>query len=473
MPDELVHAILAQTTGPTTKGSSLVVGPFTLLLLAIPVLLLGEMLIRRLGWLSRSNIPAPIIGGLIVAVSLLALNELRPGTLAFHDKTTAAAWLWPVLPQWHVGPASPTGVERPLLILFFTCIGLNASWAVAKKGSWQLGWYLLIATVFAVIMNVVGVLTAKAIGEDPLLGVMCSGVSLMGGFGTAAAFAPDFEQAGLQNAATIGIAAAAFGVIGGGLIAGPLVGRLIRKHVDFNAENAADRGFEVVTGTVAASDASPASPVLAAIAEPDRVGHDGGFVDDVRTMISHAPSVLIHLAVLLVSLKLGAFVSKFIQDAGAIFPVYMGSMLVAALFRNLHDVAGGTFLKSVRVDLIASFALAWLLSVVMINLKLAELVHSALPMFVLLVVQAALIAAFAYWVVFPAMGKDYEAGAMSAGFIGFALGATSNAVATMRQLARRFGPAPRAFLIVTVVGGFLIDLTNALILAGFLNVFRH
>ena len=127
---------------------------------------------------------------------------------------------------------------------------------------------------------------------------------------------------------------------------------------------------------------------------------------------------------------------------------------------------------SERTDGIASFCLTWLLAVVMMDLQLLQLAHAALPMLAILALQVVLIAAFATWVVFPIMGRDYEAATMSAGVIGFGLGATSNAVATMRVLARRYGPAPRAFLIVTVVGAFLIDFTNALLITASLNLFR-
>jgi ESS family glutamate:Na+ symporter len=140
--------------------------------------------------------------------------------------------------------------------------------------------------------------------------------------------------------------------------------------------------------------------------------------------------------------------------------------------RNLHDAFSLRWLSHERTDGIASFALMWLLSVVMIDLQLSQLAHAALPMLAVLAVQVVLISAFAYWVVFRVMGRDYEAATMSAGMIGFGLGATSNAVATMRVLAQRYGPAPRAFLIVTVVGAFLIDFTNAILITTALNFLK-
>jgi ESS family glutamate:Na+ symporter len=70
------------------------------------------------------------------------------------------------------------------------------------------------------------------------------------------------------------------------------------------------------------------------------------------------------------------------------------------------------------------------------------------------------------------MGKDYDSAVMASGFIGFVLGTTANAVANMRALVARFGPAPRAFLVVPLVGAFFIDFFNALIITVFLNWLR-
>jgi ESS family glutamate:Na+ symporter len=431
----------------TAPAPAFTVGPFLLLGLAVPVILLGEWLARRIGWVRRSNIPPAILGGLLVATGLLALAEWAPGRLAVQGNTGNAFWLWPVLAQWDFAAPKPTDVERPLLILFFTCVGLNASWRLAGRGGVPLLVYLGLAAALAVVQAVLGGATAWALGQPPLLGIMSSNVSLMGGFGTAAGFAPDFEKAGLAGAATIGLAAAAFGVVAGGLIAGAVAGRLIARRVRKN-------------------DAAPRPE--AAVAE----AAGGGFLAELADLGRAAGSGLLHLAVLVACMKLGAFVSMFIQRAGITFPVYMGAMIVAGLVRNAHDLLGGNWLRTERADAIGSVALTWLLAVVMIDLQLAQLAHAALPMLVILVVQVAALAALTYWVVFRVMGRDYEAAVMSAGMIGFGLGATSNALASMRVLVGRFGPAPRAFLIVPIVGAFLIDFANALVTTTALNIFR-
>ncbi len=436
------------------NAPALTIGPFTLLLCALPVLLLGEWLNRRIPALARSNIPPGIVGGLLVALALYALSLAAPGSVALQGSTSHAAWLWSVLPQWEPATPKPMDVERPLLILFFTCIGLNASWQVARQGGVPLVKYLALAIGIGVIQAVTGAATALGLGQPALLGVMTSNVSLMGGFGTAAGFAPEFEKAGLQGAASIGIAAAAFGVVAGGLIAGLVGGRLVESKVRLRA----------AASKAPAADDRPEDNV--------RPPEPATFLAEVRDLARAGGATMVHLGVLVVAMKLGAFVSSFIQQSGITFPVYMGSMIVAAALRNLHDACGGRLLTTSHTDAVGSVALAWLLTVVMIDLQLAELAHAALPMLVILTLQVALLAALSSWLVFRVMGRDYEAAVMSAGMIGFGLGATSNALASMRMLARRFGPAPRAFLIVPIVGAFLVDFANAVLTTGALNLLR-
>jgi len=427
--------------------STLEIGPFPLLLLGLGVLLVGECLVRRLTLLSRSNIPPAIIGGLLVAVLLLAIGRMQPGLAVLRGDTAASAWLWSILPQWDLRPAAPMDVERPLLILFFTCIGINASWSVARRGGKPLLLLLFLSISIAAIQAVLGALTAAALGENPLLGVMAGNVSLVGGFGTAAGFAPEFEKAGLAGAAAIGVAAAAAGVITGGLLAGLLGSSLIRR-LDHHA------------------------PAAAALRQTGTVQAEAGFVAEVRQLSRQPRQTLLHLLVLGACMKFGAFLSVWIQQTGITFPVYMGAMIVAASLRNAHDLLRGSWLSGECADGIGSVALMWLLTVAMMDLQLAELARSAGPLIVILAAEILLTVWLARSVVFRLMGRDYEAATISAGMIGFALGAMSNAMASMRVMVQRFGPAPRAFLIVPIVGAFLVDFANALITTLALNLLR-
>ena len=424
------------------------IGPFFLLLLGLPVLLFGEWLVRRSALLAQSNVPPAIIGGLVVSFLLFAMEHVRPGIIMLHGSTSEASWLWSILPQWDLRQSAPMDVERPLLILFFTCIGFNASWPLARRGGRPLVILLILAIAIALLQAVSGAGVAVLLGETPLLGVMASNVSLMGGFGTAAGFAPEFEKAGLPGAAAIGVAAAAAGVIAGGLFAGLVGGTLIRRKLHVASP-----------GTLLPRSGLPAQPC-------------GGLTGEISLLGRSPRHVLLHLFVLAVCMKLGAFLSVWIQRSGVTFPVYMGAMIVAAVIRNAHDFARLKWLNSDYVDGIGSVALMWLLTVVMMDLQLTELARSAVPLIAIVATQIALTMVLAYSVVFRLMGRDYEAATISAGMVGFALGAMSNAMASMRVMVQRFGPAPRAFLIVPIVGAFLVDFANAVITTVALNVLK-
>src|SRR6185503_19271551 len=198
--------------------------------LAIPVLLLGEFLVRRVSWLARFNIPAPVVGGLLVALLALFGNVSGGFAAKFETSVTARWWTWLVTiePDWIKAPSR--NVNQPFLVAFFTCIGLNASWSLVRRGSWPLLLFLLLSALLAVVQNLVGVPLAKLLGSPPLLGLVCGSLTLTGGVGTALGFAPELEKAGLSNAAVVSVAAATFGLVAGGLLGGPLGGWLIRKH---------------------------------------------------------------------------------------------------------------------------------------------------------------------------------------------------------------------------------------------------
>ena len=107
----------------------------------------------------------------------------------------------------------------------------------------------------------------------------------------------------------------------------------------------------------------------------------------------------------------------------------------------------------------------------LMTLRLWELVGLAVPLAVMLGVQVTAVALMAIVLVWPLMRRDYEAAVISSGFVGFMLGTTANAMANMKALVERYGPAPKAFLVVPMVGAFFIDFTNALIITAFLNFF--
>lgn len=416
--------------------------------LAIPVLLLGELLVRRIKVLSRFNIPAPVVGGLLLSVFVLAGNLTKIWPIAFDTKIASQGWTWLVTiePEWLNAPAK--NANLPFLVMFFTCIGLNASWSLVKKGSVQVLIFLALAGVLAVLQNCLGVALAKAMGQSPLLGLVCGSVTMTGGHGTALGFAADLEHAGLKAAGVLGVAAATFGLVAGGLIGGPVGGGLIRR---FKLQSTAPAATHLEAGATAAS----------------------GIVSDLGLLARAGKLFLLNFILLLVCVKLGAWVSWLIQKTGITFPVYMGAMLLGVGLRNGLEAAGAKWVKTEIIDTMASVTLGVFLAIAMMSLNLIELAGVAGPMLVILAVQVTVMALFAWFITFRFMGRDFDAAVMAGGHCGFGLGATPNAVANMKVLVEKFGPAPRAFLVLPIVGAFLIDFVNATNITIFLNLFKQ
>ena len=388
------------------------------LALAGLALFLGYGLCRTIPVFGRYNLPPPVIGGLVFALAAWFAHG-RGSTLFALD----------------------TSLQSPLMIAFFTTIGINASLWLLKISGRQVLVFLLLATGFAIVQNLLGIAVAAGFGLHPLFGVLAGSTTLTGGPATGLAFAPLFEQAGVAGAESIAVASAMAGIVCGGLIGGPVVTLLVRRFG--------------LTST------RPADHVAPNVEQMIEAG----------TESQREYSALKSIVVLLVAMWLGAWVSKWISATGVTLPAYVGAMLVGALVRNIDDRTGWIKLSVPTTDLIGNICLALFLSVALMNLKLWELAGLALPLLVNLGLQALLVSLFVL-VVFRAMGRDYDAAVMGGGFIGFMLGTTANAMAVMRTLVERYGAAPRAFLVAPLVGAFFIDFSNALIITGFVNFWQ-
>ena len=386
------------------------------------VLFVGYFLQSTIPGLARLNIPAPVIGGLLAAVAVVAIKALG----------------WPA-------PQFDTTLQRPLLVAFFTTLGFSASLALLRIGGVQVVLLLALVTVLAIVQNLVGIALAMAFGLPPALGVLTGSVTLAGGPATGLAFAPLFEQAGIEAAATIAVAMAMGGIVLGGLVGGPVGTFLITRH---GLKATASQGVPIPV--VVQSD-PPASP------EP--IGDDP----------SQTRLVLKTLVVVLVAMWIGSGISRLISAAGVTLPEYIGAMLIAALIRNVDDRTRWFSLSHRALDLLGAVSLSLFLAMALMTLDLARLADIAGPLLVMLAVQVVLIAAVCLWPVFQLLGRDYDGAVMTGGVFGFMLGTTANAMAVMRTLVERFGPAPRAFLVAPLVGAFFLDFANALVITAFLN----
>jgi ESS family glutamate:Na+ symporter len=378
----------------------------------------GVQLRARLAWVDRLNIPSAVIGGLLFTTLVLLLHD-RVLTLELD-----------------------TALQPLLSVAFFTSIGMGASLALLRAGGLQVLVFLLFSTVFCLVQNSVGMAIAGSFGENPLLGVMAGSVTLVGGPATGMAFAPIFEQAGLRGAGPLALTSATAGIVFGGLVGGPIGTYLIRRF-----------GLASRTGSrselKAELDAAP---------------------EMLMVEVEQEDSPLIrNLVVLGLAMGLGSILSGYIQSLGITLPAYIGAMVVASLLRNLDDATGRLRIDQRTMEFVGNLALNLFLVVALMNLKLWELAHLALPLSVILGAQVIVVLVFAVTVSFPLMGRDYDSAVMASGFVGFVLGTTANAVANMRALVARFGPAPRAFLVVPLVGAFFIDFTNAIIITLFVN----
>jgi ESS family glutamate:Na+ symporter len=393
------------------------------------VLFLGYGLKKLIPLLSRYNLPAPVIGGLVAAVGLLLAHN-QGHTLVAFDKT----------------------LQSPLMIAFFASIGFGASLSLLKVGGPQVLIFFLFATVLAVAQNLLGVLLAWPLGVHPLFGVLAGSVTLTGGPATGLAFAPLFEEAGVPAAATVATAAAMVGIISGGVIGGPIGTWLIEKYrLRARSKAVVETGHPMAEIVEEQMHERPAQPPTG---------------EDKESYV-----LLKSLVALLVALWAGSYVSQGFEAIGVTLPAYIGAMLVAALLRNLDDVTRWFGFSQKVIDDLGNAALSLFIVMALMSLELWKLVDLALPLVVILLAQVALIA-LVCWPVYRLMGRDYDAAVMGSGMAGFMLGTTANAMANMDALVEKYGPAPRAYLVVPMVGAFFIDFTNALIITGFLNVLK-
>jgi len=388
------------------------------------MLFVGYAIRRLVPPLGRVNIPAAVCGGLPVA----ALSAIAQGSgyelIAFD-----------------------TALQVPLQNAFFASIGFAASLALLRHGGPMVISFFLLAATVAVLQNVVGGAVASALGQPVLMGVLAGSVTLTGGPATGLAFAPQFEAAGVTGAATLAVAAAMVGIVAGGILGGPIGTHLVERRMA-RTRRAAPVG---TLATVAEQQ----------VPEPVTTPPAG---EDVEAYV-----LLKHVVLLLVAIGVGLWVSAWLTRMGLTLPAYIGAMLVAAVIRNVDDATGAFGLSQRVIDDLGNVALALFLVMALMTLRLLQLAGLVVPLLIILAAQVSLIALVCLLVVPNLMGRDYEAAVMSSGFCGFMLGTSANAMANMGALVEKYGPAPRAYLVVPLVGAFFIDFANALLITFFLN----
>jgi ESS family glutamate:Na+ symporter len=387
------------------------------LLVTIVVLFAGRLLVARVGWLGRFSVPAPVVGGVLIAIVLAAAAGFA-GTGVSFDMS----------------------LKDPLLLIFFTTVGLAADARMLVKGGPRLFIFLLVCTVYIVIQNAIGLVAARAMDLHPVVGLLGGSITLTGGHGTGGAYAARFgDTMNLQGSMELTMACATAGLVLGGLLGGPLAEYLIKRH--------------------RLSGPAETTPEGAASTTADKP------MDSVT-----ATSFLNALFVVLLCLAGGQWLAHLMEGTGLILPDFLFCLLLGVAIRNLLPLTRRLRLSDASVDLIGSTALSLFLVMALMAMKLLDLVNLAGPLLLILGLQTVGMALYATFVTFRVMGRNYDAAIMAAGHVGFGMSSTAAALAIMKAVTGRSGPSPLAFLIVPMVGAFFIDITNALIIQGYLTL---
>ena len=330
-----------------------------------------------------------------------------------------------------------------LLVYFFTTIGINASLADLKTGGKPLLILMAITLVYMVLQNLTGLSVAALFDQPAVVGMLGGGVSLIGGHGTTVAWAPILaEDFNLPNAMEIGIACATFGLILASLMGGPIAKLLISR-------------YQLQPETMEAQD----------------VGIDDARPAQIITHLDYLDALLaIHLTIIV-----GMLLNEACQAINFSVPLFVTCLLAGIILTNIIPdnaprLTGTRWpSRTPAMALIADTALGTFLAMSLMSLQLWALVDLAGPILAILTAQFVLALAVSFFVVFPAMGKNYDAAVICAGFGGISLGSTPTAMANMAAVTTRYGASHLAFIVVSLVSAFFISVVNAFLIPLFLS----
>lgn len=395
----------------------------TTLCLACILYLIGQTIINHVSILRRICIPAPVIGGLIFAILVAVLDSFN----IVKIKLDASF------------------IQDFFMLAFFTTIGLGASLKLFKVGGKVMLLYFMFCGIMAFCQNVIGISLAKLLNIKPLLGLTAGSMSMEGGHGNAAAYGKTIQDMGIDSAVTAALAAATLGLVFGGLIGGPVVKFLIKRY-NLKPEHS-DDSFKNY-GEV----------------EYNQSLHE-----------KYKPTQIffIQFTILVFCMALGTYIGNTFTDLTNVnIPMYVGSMFVAVFVRNISEAAGFNIVDLKINEQIGDVSLGIFLSLALMSIQLTEIYSLALPLIIIVLVQVVFMILFSIFVLFRGLGKDYDAAVMVGGFIGHGLGATPNAMANLDVITKKYGNSPKAYLVVPIVGAFLIDLIGVIIVMGFIQFFQ-
>lgn len=392
------------------------------LIAATAVLLVGKLMVNRIKFLQNFNIPEPVAGGLLAAMILFALHYFYGVNFKFEKS-----------------------LQDAFMLMFFTSIGLSADFSRLRAGGVPLLVFLVIVSVFIVLQNGIGISMATAMGLDPLIGLITGSVTLTGGHGTAGAWGSVFEtKYGITGATGLGIAAATFGLVAGGLIGGPVARRLVNKMDRPRLSEASSRAHHPDGGDVI----------------------DDPFENPDQPRLITASSAVETLAMFAACLSFAEIMNTYVGG----LPQFVWALGAGVVLRNVLVLVFKFSMFDRAIDVFGNASLSLFLAMALLNLKLWQLSGLAGPVVIILAVQTLVMVLYATFVTYTFMGRNYDAAVLAAGHCGFGMGATPTAVANMQSVTEHFGPSHKAFLIVPMVGAFFIDLVNVAILKIFISI---
>lgn len=393
---------------------------YVTLVCMVGVLFLGRGIIKKVKFLQDYNIPEPVVGGIIVAMIIFCLNFYYEVKLEFNDS-----------------------LKDPLMLAFFTSIGLSADFASFKKGGKILIIFLFIVTGLLFLQNILGILVAKLLGVNPLLGLLGGSITMSGGHGTGAAWADTFKAPpySFAPAAEVAVACATFGLVMGGLIGGPVARYLVKKH---QLELPKDDN---------------ATPLV--------------FEEPKKERLITASSFVESLGLIALCLLVGTEISALLQGVKFVntLPTFVWCLFMGVILRNIFHISGIFKIFDREVSVIGNVSLSLFLAYVLMTINLQQLVSLALPIAAILMVQVITMILYAVFITFRFCGRDYDAAVLSAGHCGFGLGATPTAMVNMQTVTQHYGHSHMAFIVVPLVGAFFIDIVNAFAISSALNLF--
>jgi glutamate:Na+ symporter, ESS family len=385
---------------------------------AIATIAFGMWVNRMAPALERANIPPAVTGGLIVAIALEILEQTLGLSVTFA-----------------------TTLRGLLLLVFFASLGLSARFSLLRTGGPAVAWMCLIIVVTILAQNVIGIAVAKTFGLDARLGLFMGSIAYLGGHGTTAAWAQAAEASTLPEAFELGIASATLGLVMGGLIGGPIAGWLAGR-----AEKGAD---------VQGAPTVPATPITGAV--------------DPIVQAEASDRWVLSLLVLAACLVFGELFGRVATAVGYPLPGFLTALLSGVLITNVGDAIAKP-VDLPRADLIGTLALRVFLAMSMLSLDFATIANYLAPLAVALAAQCATTALIAVLLVYRVLGGGHEGGVGAGGFIGFGLGAMPVGIATMKRVVQRVGPAPRAFVVVTLAAALFQDTANAVLVRVFFSL---